>query len=129
MGFLLAFALPKYHGPLAAVAKSVGLSAVALLGLLALTIAASYIRSAQFNRLGGDLRCQHRADSLILHACPPHQAAALGFRRGWILLAWYYVCSSIQRFPDQGLEVSVIMYIYFISSKDIDPCIICETVH
>ncbi len=51
MGFLLAFALPKYHGPLAAVAKSVGLSAVALLGLLALTIAASYINLGALNSI------------------------------------------------------------------------------
>ena len=51
MGFLLAFALPKYHGPLAAVAKSVGLSAVTLLGLLALTIAASYINLGALNSI------------------------------------------------------------------------------
>jgi cytochrome c oxidase subunit 4 len=51
VGFLLAFALPKYHGPLAAVAKSVGLSAVALLGLLALTIAASYINLGALNSI------------------------------------------------------------------------------
>lgn len=47
----MAFALPKYHGPLAAVAKSVGLSAVALLGLLALTIAASYINLGALNSI------------------------------------------------------------------------------
>ena len=84
------------------------LNGVALLGLLALTIAASYLSKfggAQSDCRNGHLDYQHRADSFILHACPPHQATAVVFRRRRFLLAGFYVRSRIQRFPDQGMEI------------------------